>query len=388
MSSALSNLLGLKGRKPRREVETVAFDVTQQDGDNIHIQADGIKINFTVEGVKLLQVTDASFAVWALLPIAMRRGFNIQINRPIDPQVATNAEQLSRIWEMWVPSLYRSIRVSGEGEWSRASQARLPCIHLYSGGVDSTFSILKYADAQTPGHVLTIYGLDYRRGDKDKSSFAKLIAKTDPLLEKLNYQRVVVRTNAKRIPHDLTHGFSLAACLFLLSDLFEGGTIAADFTHAQDMVAFPWGTNHVTNRYFAGSDFAMRTVCAVGRTEKLAAIAASETGLPFLACCRQEDALPANCGICPKCVRTKAMLVAATGKVPEIFVDNKIDANLIKNLDLAHRCERAYLFDLYSYAKERGLVDRIPGLLHVVEKCRDRGFESDPDLRYTSKVPS
>jgi hypothetical protein len=379
MTFGLSKLRGLSRRKPRCEGKTVAFDVTQQGG-SIHIQADGFQIDFIVEGIELLPMTDANFAVWALLPTAMLEGFNIQINRPIDPQVATNAERLSQIWEMWVPSLFRSIKVRGEGEWSRASRARLPCIHLYSGGVDSTFSILKHSDLEKRGHVLTVYGFDYRRGDKDEINFAKLIAKTDSLLEKLNYQRVVVRTNAKRNPTALTHGFSLAACPFLLSDLFDEGTLAADCTPAEDMVTFPWGSNHVANQYFAGSDFAVRTVCAVGRTEKLAAIAASEIALPFLSCCRRADTLPANCGICGKCVRTKAMLIAATGRVPEIFVDNTFDANLMRTLDLEKRGERAELFDLYSYAKERGLVDAIPGLSQLVEECRRRRSESDVEL--------
>jgi 7-cyano-7-deazaguanine synthase in queuosine biosynthesis len=387
MSLGLSKLLRLRREKTRQENNTIAFDVTQQNA-SIRLQADGVNIDFSVEGIELLPASDASFAVWALLPVAMRRGFNIQINRPIDPLVAANAEYLSKIWEMWVPSLYRSVRITGAGEWSRTTQTRSPCIHLYSGGVDSTFAILKYADAQKRGHVLTIYGLDYRRGEKDKSNFDKLISKTEPLLKELNYQRVIVRTSAKRVPHDLTHGFTLAACLFLLSDLFEEGTIAADLTHAQDMVAFPWGTNHVTNQYFTGSDFRLRTVCAVGRTEKLATIAASEIGLPFLSCCRQEDALPGNCGTCPKCIRTKAMFIAATGKVPDVFLDTTLDEDLMSKLDLEDRFERASLFDLYSYAQEQGTVHKIPGLLHLVERCRNRGLKIDAGLKYTNKVRS
>ena len=42
---------------------------------------------------------------------------------------------------------------------------------------------------------MTIDGLDYR-DDWGPAKFAKLIAKTDPLLNKLNYQRIVVRTDA------------------------------------------------------------------------------------------------------------------------------------------------------------------------------------------------
>ena len=107
----------------------------------------------------------------------MEGGFNLQVSQPIDPVVATNAEALTRIWEMWVPSRYRSIRVSGT-EWSRIRNGRLLRADLYSV-VDSTFSILQLADPKNRGYVLTIYGLD-RRDDWGATKFAKLIIKTDP----------------------------------------------------------------------------------------------------------------------------------------------------------------------------------------------------------------
>lgn len=349
--------------------ETVAFDIAQ-DGNNVTIAGDDIAVKFAVEGIELPPAIDASFAVWGLLSLAMAEGFNLKINRPIDPRVAHNAECLSRIWEMWVPSRFRSISVSGAGKWSRARRTDLSDVHLYSGGVDSTFALLELGVRPRRGHVATVFGLDYRR-DGDEGRFAKLIAKTDPLLEKLNHQRIIVRTDANRQPQKLTHGFTLAACLFLLSDIFEGGTIAADLTHAEDMVAFPWGTNHITNPYFAGSDFAMRTVGAnIGRTEKLAAIAANSAAVPFLSCCRQEKIMPSNCGICSKCIRTKAMFIAATGNVPDIFVDNTFGERLMAKLDLSNRFERAELFDLYCYAEERGVLSAIPGLTLLVERLR------------------
>jgi hypothetical protein len=70
-----------------------------------------------------------------------------------------------------------------------------------------------------------------------------------------------------------------------------------------------------------------------------------------------------------------AMLVAATGKVPEIFIDRAFDRELMKKLDLENRCERAYLFDLYSYAQERGISAAIPGLSQLVEECSRRRFD-------------
>ena len=356
-----------KSRKPRPEI--IAFDVTQNE-NTFKIEGDDISLDFVVEGVEMLPETDASFAVWALLSRAMEGGFNIKINRPIDPKVAANAERLSRIWEMWVPSRYRSIKVSGGGDWSRPARDRLPRAELYSGGVDSTYSILQLADPKNRGYALTVEGLDYR-DISEPASFARLIAKTDPLLERLNYQRLIVRTNAYHMPQKLTHGFTLAACLFLVSDLFEAGTLAADRTPAQDMVTFPWGTNHVTKPYFAGSDFTMRTMHEIGRVEKLAAIAAGEIGLPFLSFCRRHEVIPDNCGVCGKCVRTKAMFLATAGYIPEIFLDQAFNQALMESINLDGR-ERTHILDLYGYAKDKGVVDNVPGLLSLVEQCRQR----------------
>jgi len=170
--------------------------------------------------------------------------------------VAANAQCLTQIWEMWVPTLYRSILVSGEDGWSRTPRARLPRVQLYSGGCDSTFAILNHSDPRERGHVATVYGLDYRPHKDKDDAFARLLAKTDPLLQALNYQRIVIRTDANRRPQKYSHGFTLSACLFLLGDLFAEGTLAAELTPSQDLVAFPCGTNHITNAYLAGSDFA------------------------------------------------------------------------------------------------------------------------------------
>jgi hypothetical protein len=353
--------------RPSRAGETIAIDVIQ-DGNNLAIEGDEIVVHFSVERMDLPLEIDPSFAVWALLAFAMEGGFNLHIKRPIDPVVAANAERLTRIWEMWVPSRYRSIKVSGEGEWSRKPRDRLPHVQLYSGGCDSTYAILKGRDPVKRGYVATIYGLDYGRDKGDSDAFAKLLAKTEPLLEALNYQRIIIQTDASRPPQRLTHVFTLASSLFLLSDLFVEGLLAADLTPPQDALAFPWGSNHITNPYLAGSDFAVRTSgTEIGRTAKLAAIASTQY-LPFLACCRQSDSAPVNCGVCWKCVQTKAMLLAATGSIPDIFRNRALDERVMQNFKPDKY--RAELFDLYGYAKDRGVVDVVPGLKRLVEQSR------------------
>lgn len=79
--------------------------------------------------------------------------------------------------------------------------------------------------------------------------------------------------------------------------------------------------------------------------------------------------LPQGGGRCSKCIRTKAMFVAATGGTPELFIDNSFDEKLMLELPLGGR-EVAHILDLYAYAKDRGVVDQVPGLSPLVEECR------------------
>ena len=153
------------------------------------------------------------------------------------------------------------------------------------------------------------------------------------MIEALNYRRIVIRTNAQREPSAITHAFTLAGSLFLLSDLFEEGTLAADSTYAEDMATFPWGTNHVTNEYLAGSDFSVRTIGAdVARTDKITAIMGAGLDPRTLSFCRKRGVMPDNCGTCRKCIRTKAMFLVSTGSIPEIFADNSFTETLAKEM--------------------------------------------------------
>src|SRR5689334_11447517 len=84
----------LRTERPLRVGQTVTFDVTQC-GNRVDVTADGVDIHFIVDGVDLPAEADASFAVWAVLALAMEQGFDVRINRPIDPLISANAEELS-----------------------------------------------------------------------------------------------------------------------------------------------------------------------------------------------------------------------------------------------------------------------------------------------------
>jgi hypothetical protein len=298
----------------------------------------------------------------------MEEGFDIHIDRPIDPVVADNAKILSQIWEMWVPESYHSINVYGKGEWRRAPRTRLPRVDLFSGGIDSTFCLLANRDAARSGFAATICGFDKIRA----RNFTQLIAKTDPIVKGLNCERISIENNVKHKRFSLTHGLTLASSLFFLSDLFEQGTIAADQTHAQDFNVWPWGSNHLTNERFVGSDFIVRSVGAEKtRTEKVAVIAKSGIDLQSLSFCREPDVVPSNCGLCDKCITIKAMFLVTTGTIPSICVDNSFYERSLRRL-LTYGSGRIDVFDMYFYAKNNGFLERLKSLPALIEECRAR----------------
>lgn len=351
----------------RRKGETISVDVVQE-GNRIDIRADGIDLYFAVEGISLPPKAEPTFAIWALLPWAMEEGCDLHINQPIDPLVAANAEHLSRIWEMWVPGRYRSVKVSGGAGWKRAKRDRHPVVQLFSGGVDSTFALLEQQDSNPHKFAATVCGID----QIDDDNLSLLISKTEPSLQRLGYQRLLVRTNVHREPFAYTNGLALAASAFLLSDLFEAGSIAADLTRWEEMAVFPWGANSVTNAYFAGADFSVKTVGGKAtRADKIFALLDAGFDPNWLSFCRNRKVLPGNCGVCRKCVKTKAMLLLATGKFPDIFVDGRFDEALVMD-SLGNYSDRIQVFDIYFKAMDRGMLDRIPGLATVIDTYRLR----------------
>ena len=159
------------------------------------------------------------------------------------------------------------------------------------------------------------------------------------------------------------------------------------------MVTFPWGTNHVINAYFTGSDFAVRSIGDdVSRTEKVAAIVDSQIDLSFLSFCRQNESIPENCGLCKKCIRTKAMFVVTSGSLPDIFVDKSFDAELMQTLHVKGH-ERTHIFDLYAYAKERGRSGHHSGLIGSGGSLPPHGFgclspnRCSPSMRAVHTAP-
>lgn len=331
----------------------------KQTQNEIELTGGNRPILYSVRGIDLPELTDMSFAVWHVLPFAMRDGADIHIDGPVDQMVLDNAQLMTRTWEMWRPREFRSLRITALPAQVNTNP-RSGDLSMVSGGVDSTFMLLDRGRRETPSVGLQVQGMEY--SFKANEQFERAMNHLQPLLDDLNYTRLTVRSNLAKLSRGY-HSYSsvLAGYAFMFRSVFERAYFAADLTWEQDFVHFPWPLNHVTNRYFQGSDFSCIAVNEhVTRAEKVERIASDPLALSCISFCKDKDIRPKNCGKCIKCMRTKVLFAGMTGAVPAgVFLDDSPPKVTTK--DIAGG-EQAFIVDLYQRAKDKGYLDRVPGL--------------------------
>jgi hypothetical protein len=216
--------------------------------------------------------------------------------------------------------------------------------------------------------------MDYRRSDEGR--FASLLAKTQPFREAHAGRQFVVESDAASIMRrfDLDSyigfGFQVFACLHLFEGTHGTGLIASDYAQFQEIAVGPRGTCTVTNHLFSSREMAIGTLDPdVTRGQKAAVLAQDSLALSALSFCKDYAVRPDNCGVCSKCLRSKAMFYAATGTVPPIFRDMSLDLARMPGFDLSRSYERVFALDMARLASDHGREAEFAPLLgRVVER--------------------
>ncbi len=311
------------------------------------------------------------FVAWLMLPVAMRRDVDLHVDAAGSDISVRNANRLAEIWSRWLPGHFHPVQVSFERTWVPEAVTRgSGDLCMYSGGVDSTYSLLRRMREGARQSLLTVHGMEYRFADEAR--FGELLRKTDPFATMVADRRILVRTNTSEIYKrhrvnrkgcDVGHGFMLSAMAFLYSETFGNAAIAADYRVDQQFEVFPWGTNTATNPYFNDGVFGVRAECEdVTRSDKCPLLASSSVALQALSFCVDYESRPNNCGRCQKCVRTKAMFLAATGSIPDVCIDSGLRSDCLEAFDIGKKHQRAFFLDLHETARRNGRLETIPGL--------------------------
>jgi len=338
----------------------------------ISLTGDFGEIQVAPEEFPAVELVD--FAVWLLLPVAMRVGANLKVHGAGHRQTLLNAETMSQIWSCWLPGHFSNVSVSfdeaiNEGPTGSPShESNVGGLHFYSGGIDSTASIIRNRDAYGDFDLLTVHGMDYDVGSVDQ--FQRLIAKTNQLCNALELERKVTRHNAYSVyekfrcnpkGHHVTHIFALTGAAFLFLD-YHRYFIASDRRLDQQFAVHPWGSNTGSNRYFSDGSRALETLDDdVTRAQKMPIVASHDSALRAITVCDNKQLRPENCGKCSKCTRTKVMFFVANGSVPEIFSDMSLDRGWVDQMNLKKVNERAFFFDIISTGRRSGYGADLPG---------------------------
>lgn len=339
-----------------------------------------------LDSVDVLPVS-REFALWLFLPIAMRLGRELVVEGYGSTTAATRARTLSNVWEGWLPTHFRTVECRfSDGEAPRDApreRAAVATLMCYSGGADSTYSLLRREEQGEEQDLMTVHGMDYRV--HDRARFDDFLKKTAPFAEGRG-QRVLVTTDAgtlyKRLECNtraafVTHPFTLAGALFL-HEGYDHYAIAADCRRDQQFAIWPWGSEAFTNGLYESDRARLETLDDdVVRGEKLDLIRRFPDALRSVTFCVDYASRPHNCGRCAKCVRSKMLFLAVGGSIPEIFNDMGVPADWLGAV-AAKRQTHIFLFEIISLARQHGHAHLIPGIDRAADTYRR--LRGDPPL--------
>lgn len=292
------------------------------------------------------------FALWAVIPLAMRLGEGeIHFGYKVSQKAYNSANQVARVWANWAPEIYSFPNFTGVKTTSVNSNIDRNCT-FFSGGLDSTYSAIKLREESILSDSITVHGMDYWFGDHEK--FDLLMNQTYKFRKNHFANSYSVRTNIYEVydsigcnPFDgqVTHVFALFACgsLFNYSQYF----IAADYRLDQQYTAHPYGSNFATNSLMHNAYGSLVTRdYEVGRGLKAKYLFKRKINLDSLSICANYEFRPRNCGVCEKCMRTKVLFFASSGVIPNIFNNKDIPSDWFRSFELCNKVKRVFFRDI------------------------------------------
>lgn len=308
---------------------------------------------------------------------AMAEGRDVHLHGPATGAILLNLHEFQLAWSRWLPDLYQPVGIDVESVVDRVPPPRGRSIAAFSGGVDSSFTLLRNSRHASHPHyavdtVLLVHGFDVTLSNS--GALRELIDRTRPIREAAGAQLVVVKTNSKELrlqnwAH--SHAAQIAACMHLLSWEFANGLVGSGKSY--EALVLRWGSNPVTDHLLSGG--ALKIVhdgAGFSRTEKVAFLSTSPAALQSLKVCWQGRHQGRNCGECEKCVRTQLNLLAA-GVADSPCFDSPLDLRRIPQIPIWDDWQISELGSIVSFAERRNIDAE---WLHLLRHRIGRGKNS------------
>ncbi len=291
-------------------------------------------------GVEPLRVWDS--LVCGHLLWASTLGQDLVVHGPMSATGLYNLHQLVEIRCALQPHRYKPIRITADTVPDAAplSGGRGRVLAAYSGGLDSTFTVIRHARG-LPGDrtypldgLVLVLGFDIPRQRKDR--LAALRKRLDPVVKSLGLALHVVETNALELGSGTWPQSAMPLFGSVLAQCAGPGGVGLVSAGS------PYGTAHFSLSHVppmddlcSNEDFRLVTDGGgFGRADKAAALLAYPDILSSLRVCWQGPDPARNCGVCPKCIMTRINFLAAGLENPPCF-DTPLTPEHIARLPLA-----------------------------------------------------
>ena len=225
------------------------------------------------------------------------------------------------IWSRWKPNLYRPVSIHCRGEEPESVPVSNDCVALFSGGVDSAYSLWRHraqpgvTRRRRIGRTVFVHGTDVPLENQKLAGLA--IGAVKRMSESLNTPLSIVRTNVREFGMDWrdAHGAVLASVLHWFGEVFGAGLLASTLTIGE--FDAPWGSHPLTDMLLGSERFrVLDDGIESNRLQKVAALGDWPEAMECLRVCFHSAGDPVNCGECRKCILTKLMFLASGLPLP------------------------------------------------------------------------
>ena len=311
----------------------------------------------------------------ALLPLAARLNEPLRLCRPVDGVLVANASRLTEIWRQWYPEL-GVVAIEADEQKNDAAPVPSKTAALFSGGVDSFFTVIRNAETTDRSRypsidwLISVWGFDVRLAD----DYARLRSRRALAARELGKEFIDVKTNVRETRSrqaswgHIAHGCFLASVGLALERSI--GTLYIAATHSTSSVV-PWGSHPETDPLL--STRRMRVIhdgADAGRSAKTEYIARSPVAMRSLHVCFRSRSME-NCCRCRKCLLTMMTLeLCGALATCEAFPERRLDPRRIERIFVDSPINEVLFRDLESRARRDGRTDLADALGRCLRRSR------------------
>ncbi len=258
---------------------------------------------------------DASADAFALMlvTLALTNGQPLRIDGPVSKTLWRNLHEFARAF--YATEAHHgdrsdrppSMKAAETFDRSEIRSGDNGAVLAFSGGVDSTFSLLCHtrlfseAERFDVQRAVLVHGYDVAIADT--VGFESLVRRVRPIAELAGVEFVKVATNFRTFKPDweMSFGAAAAAALHLCRGAAVSGLIASSYPYREQVT--PWGSASYWDHLFSSCGLQIvHDGASFDRSHKIEAMAQWPEVIPRLKFCFSGPDPGTNCGTCAKCV--------------------------------------------------------------------------------------